>query len=238
MGILLNIICRFQFIIVILQILFISCSKLDTVSGISAISSYKYLALGDSYTFGTSVCGACSFPNQLLDSLKEEEQKDISLTSIAQTGWTTSDLINGINTISPANDFDLVTLLIGVNNQFRRTPFSIFQNDFVILLEKAISLGNNNRNNIIVLSIPDYSYTPIGRYYRTPGIISKEIDEYNKFLSGICVQQNIYFQDITDISRSGLDHPNLVASDELHLSTIAYGEIVERIFKKASSILR
>ena len=105
-------------------------------------------------------------------------------------------------------------------------------------LEKAIILGKNDRNKVIVISIPDYSFTPIGQYYTTPEIVSDEISQYNDFASIKCQQENIYFQDITDISKLGLEQPDLVASDDLHLSEVAYSKIVERIFNKASSILQ
>ena len=128
--------------------------------------------------------------------------------------------------------------MIGVNNQFSRIPFSVYEEEFPILLEKAIILGKNDRNKVIVISIPDYSYTPIGQYYTTPEIVSDEISQYNDFASIKCQQENVYFQDITDISKLGLEQPDLVASDDLHLSEVAYSKIVERIFNKASSILQ
>ena len=173
-----------------------------------------------------------------MDSLNKGQVNNLTLLSIAQTGWTTTDLINGVVDINPPNDYDLVTLLIGVNNQFRRIPFSVYEEEFPILLEKAIYLGKNDRNKVIVISIPDYSYTPIGQYYTTPEIVSDEISQYNDFASIKCQQENVYFQDITDISKLGLEQPDLVASDDLHLSEVAYSKIVERIFNKASSILQ
>ena len=162
----------------------------------------------------------------------------MDLLSIAQSGWTTTDLINRLINVNPPNDFDLVTLLIGVNNQFSRIPFSVYEEEFPILLEKAISLAKNDRNKVIVISIPDYSFTPIGQYYTPPGIVSDEISQYNDFLSIKCQQESVYFQDIKDISRLGLEQPDLVASDNLHLSEVAYSKIVERLFNKASSILQ
>ena len=106
------------------------------------------------------MCERCSFPVQLSDTLFKYYDEDISLLSIAQTGWTTTNLINQISTINPLNDYDLVTLLIGVNNQYQRIPFSVYEEDFPYLLETAILLAKNNHNRVIVISIPDYSYTP------------------------------------------------------------------------------
>jgi len=221
-----------------MTILFSSCFNSFTENNKSIIINYKYLALGDSYTYGEAVCDTCNFPSQLLDTLNNDQNKIVTLLSIAQTGWTTTDLINELNSINPPSDFDLVTLLIGVNNQFQRIPFSVYEQEFPLLLEKAIDLGKNNHSRVIVISIPDYSFTPIGQYYTTPEIVSSEITQYNEFASTICEQENVYFADITDITNLGLLQPELVASDYLHLSSLAYEKIVERIFEKVSSILK
>ena len=219
-----------------MTIIFSACFNSVTENDKPITINYKYLALGDSYTYGEAVCDTCNFPNQLLDSLNNDQNKIVTLLSIAQTGWTTTDLINELITINPSSDFDLVTLLIGVNNQFQRIPFSVYEEEFPILLEKAIGLGKNNHSRVIVISIPDYSFTPIGQYYTTPEIVSSEITQYNAFASAICEQENVYFADITDITNLGLLQPELVASDYLHLSSLAYRKIVERIFEKVSSI--
>jgi len=204
---------------------------------VSQAVKYKYLALGDSYTYGESVCETCSFPVQLIDTLYKYHDEDVSLLSIAQTGWTTTNLINQINTINPSNDYDLVTLLIGVNNQYQRIPFSIYEEEFPAILETAIFLARNDHNRVIVISIPDYSFTPLGQLYSNSNVISNEIAQYNEFSSSLCEQENIYFEDITDITVLGLVQPDLVAPDGLHLSKLTYSKIVERIFEKASSVL-
>ena len=238
MEIFLHDLSKFRFRILLISIFFITCFNSDIDKDFPQISNYKYLAMGDSYTYGQGVCDTCSFPNQLMDTLNKVHANNLDLLSIAQSGWTTTDLINRLINVNPPNDFDLVTLLIGVNNQFSRIPFSVYEEEFPILLEKAISLAKNDRNKVIVISIPDYSFTPIGQYYTPPGIVSDEISQYNDFLSIKCQQESVYFQDITDISRLGLEQPNLVASDNLHLSEVAYSKIVERLFNKASSILQ
>ena len=238
MEIFLHDLSKFRFRILLISIFFITCFNSDIDKDFPQISNYKYLAMGDSYTYGQGVCDTCSFPNQLMDTLNKVHPNNLDLLSIAQSGWTTTDLINRLINVNPPNDFDLVTLLIGVNNQFSRIPFSVYEEEFPILLEKAISLAKNDRNKVIVISIPDYSFTPIGQYYTPPGIVSDEISQYNDFLSIKCQQESVYFQDITDISRLGLEQPDLVASDNLHLSEVAYSKIVERLFNKASSILQ
>jgi len=112
---------------------------------IQTSASYNYLALGDSYTIGESVCASCRFPNQLVDSLNTKINTNGNLKIIAKTGWTTTNLITAIETENPSNDYDLVTLLIGVNNQYQQKPFSIYETEFPQLLDKAIRLANGKK---------------------------------------------------------------------------------------------
>lgn len=190
-------------------------------------TSLKILSLGDSYTIGQSVCETCRFPEQLKDSLTNNiDNSSFELQIIAQTGWTTTSLINAIDTNNPSSDFDLVTLLIGVNNQFLNRPFSIYEQEFRDLVKTAIEKAKGNPNNLIVISIPDYAYTPFGNGNQT---ISQEIDEYNHYAQDYCSLSGISYIYITDITRDGLNNPNLVASDGLHPSELAYSKFVERI---------
>lgn len=153
---------------------------------------------------------------------------------IAQTGWTTTNLKNAIAAQNPANNYDLVTLLIGVNNQYQNKPFSLYEQEFPELVNIAIEKAKGNKNNVIVVSIPDYAYTPFGNGNTT---ISAQIDIYNAFAENYCIQNNITFVNITDITREGLAQPTLVANDGLHPSDLAYFRFVERIFPKAKVIL-
>jgi acyl-CoA thioesterase-1 len=216
--------------------LLVSCSVNDTVQTSSSEKTIKYLALGDSYTIGQSVCETCCFPIQLQNELKNYlTSKDIFVTNvIAQTGWTTTNLKSAIASQNPTNDYDLVTLLIGVNNQYQNKPFSLYELEFPELVNIAIDKAKGIKANVIVVSIPDYAYTPFGNGNTT---ISAQIDTYNAFAENYCIQNNITFVNITDITRQGLLQPNLVASDGLHPSEIAYSKFVERIFPKAKIIL-
>ena len=190
-------------------------------------TTYNILALGDSYTIGQSVCETCRFPEQLKTSiLNNTENKQIDLKIIATTGWTTTNLINAIDDSNLNNEYDLVTLLIGVNNQYQGKPFSIFETEFPELLETASTLAKGDKNNVIVISIPDYAYTPFGNGNES---ISNDIDKYNTFIENYCSSQNITYIYITDITRMGLENPELVASDGLHPSKLAYSKFVERI---------
>ena len=188
----------------------------------------KLLSLGDSYTIGTSVCETCSYPEQLRSNLISMLGSDmkIELDILATNGWTTADLIKGYETNKLLNDYDLVTLLIGVNNQYQGIQFSVFKKEFEDLIEKTIISANNDETSVIVLSIPDYAYTPFGNQSE---VISKDIDRYNLFTSQYCLAKGITYLDITDISREGIENPKLVASDNLHLSKFAYKKFVERL---------
>ena len=188
----------------------------------------KILALGDSYTIGESVCETCRFPEQLKDSLiiKFDADYNFDLQVIAQTGWTTSNLKSAINTQKPETNKDLVTLLIGVNNQYQNKPFLLYEQEFPELVQTAKRLAQGNENNLIVISIPDYAYTPFGDGKTS---ISEDIDKYNAFARNYCLSNHIAFIDITDITRMGLENQALVASDGLHPSELAYAKFVERI---------
>lgn len=216
--------------------LLVSCSVNDTVQTSTNGKTIKYLALGDSYTIGQSVCETCRFPIQLQNELKNYlTSKDVFITNIiAQTGWTTTNLKSAIASQNPTNDYDLVTLLIGVNNQYQNKPFSLYELEFPELVNIAITKAKGIKANVIVVSIPDYAFTPFGNGNTT---ISTQIDAYNAFAENYCIQNNITFVNITDITRQGLAQPNLVAIDGLHPSELAYTKFVERIFPEAKVVL-
>lgn len=195
-------------------------------------NSINYLALGDSYTIGQSVCETCRYPEQLQTNLKTIYPKtDFSLKIIATTGWTTTNLISAIKTQNPDSNYDLVTLLIGVNNQYQHMDFAVYKKEFPELLNKAIALAKGNYKNVIVLSIPDYAYTPYAKNFpeADKSKISAEIDQYNAFAESFCITKEVQFISITDITRQGLNNTNLVASDGLHPSESAYKLFVERM---------
>jgi acyl-CoA thioesterase-1 len=196
----------------------------------------KYLALGDSYTIGQSVCETCRFPEQLKSRLYGlNTSNSYKLDVIAKTGWTTSELLDAIKDQNPSNDFDLITLLIGVNNQHQGNLFSVYEKEFPELVNKSIELAKGDKSNVIVVSIPDYAFTPFGYGNKT---ITTEIDSYNTFAQNYCVKNDIQYIYITDITRKGLLDPTLVASDNLHPSDKAYGFFVDRLIQNAVAVLK
>ncbi|NRA92986.1 MAG: SGNH/GDSL hydrolase family protein [Psychroserpens sp.] len=196
-------------------------------------SEIKILSLGDSYTIGQGVCVTCRFPVQLKDSISNRLNRDTTVDIIAQTGWTTTVLFDAIVEANPSTDHDLVTLLIGVNNQYQGKPFSLYEQEFPQLVSQAVALANGEPNRVIVISIPDYAYTLFGQNFGNPVVTSSEIDMYNAFAEQYCMDNNISFVNITDISRLGLEQPELVASDNLHPSELAYTLFVKRLIPVA-----
>ncbi|WP_036156439.1 SGNH/GDSL hydrolase family protein [Maribacter forsetii] len=195
-----------------------------------------YLALGDSYTVGESVAFEDSFPAQLSTEIEKNKGLVVNTTVIAQTGWRTDQLIASIGNRESA-DYNLITLLIGVNNQFQSRPFSQYEAEFEVLLNKAISLAGNDSNKVIVLSIPDYYFTPYGQSNGNE-LISIELDGYNNFAKSTAKAKGVTFLDITDVTRRGLDEKELVANDGLHPSALAYEKFVERLYPLVSTRLK
>lgn len=213
--------------------LFVGC-KGAAVSGIQGSSdletkTVKYLALGDSYTQGESVCESCSFPMQLMQRIAKQEKVKVVTEVVAQTGWTSSDLINGLRSKQLGSDFDLVTLLIGVNNQYQDKDIKTYEMDLSNLLLKSVQFAGGDRDKVILISIPDYAYTPQGQESADPSAISTEINQYNTVAKKLAEANGIAFVNITDISRQGLANADLIAEDKLHPSATAYSSFVSEI---------
>ena len=192
----------------------------------------KYLALGDSYTIGQGVDLAESWPIQLGAKLIENSFSVDKNDIIAQTGWETTDLLNALAD-SSLEDYNLVSLLIGVNNQFSNRPFETYTTEFDLLLNQAIELVGVNRT--FVVSIPDYGVTPFGS--NNSENIASELDEYNAYAASKCQTLNIPFINITEISRQLGDNNGALAADNLHPSGTQYGKWVEEILPVVLEIL-
>ncbi|GHN01888.1 lysophospholipase [Cytophagales bacterium WSM2-2] len=187
----------------------------------------KYVALGDSYTIGESVSEKERWPNQLAEALSKNGVQIERPTIIATTGWRTDNLANAMAIAKLKNEYDLVSLLIGVNNQYQGKPIEQYTSDFRKLLDRAIELAKGVKENVFIVSIPDYGFTPFGANNRQK--ISAEIDQFNDVAKKICSDNGIKYIYITDISREGLNDPALVAADGLHPSGKMYAAWVKRI---------
>jgi len=183
----------------------------------------KFLALGDSYTIGESVAEPERWPNQLAAKLKIPQP-----TIIATTGWRTDNLKDAIEAASLKPEYDLVSLLIGVNNQYQGKPIEVYEREFEELLQTAIKLAKGKKKNVFVVSIPDYGFTPFGKAKQEK--ISTELDQYNAINKSIAAKYNIQYFDITPISRKGFEDTELVAADGLHPSGKMYAQWVELIY--------
>jgi lysophospholipase L1-like esterase len=188
-------------------------------------TSYTYLALGDSYTIGESVKESERFPNQLATALGVENIKISNVKIIARTGWTTDELQNAIATsgLTADSTFSMVSLLIGVNNQYRGRSVDAYKPEFTALLERAIKFAGGKKERVVVVSIPDYAFTPFGGGRSS---ISTGIDQFNAANEAITKTMGVAYAQITPLSREGLNDPTLVATDGLHPSGKQYGQWV------------
>ncbi|AWV98751.1 lysophospholipase [Arcticibacterium luteifluviistationis] len=207
-------------------------SEIDNKNG-----SISYLALGDSYTIGERVATDERWPVQLVEKLQANNIAINSPQIIAKTGWTTAELDNGINAVNPQNTYDLVSLLIGVNNQYRGLSSASFKPEFEALLTRAIGFAGGNKSKVFVVSIPDYGVTPFGQKGE-PEKIAKQIDEYNKIQEDICAARGIVYFDITPISRNAKTDLGLVAEDGLHPSAKMYGQWVDLMLNDVLSLVK
>lgn len=190
----------------------------------------NFLALGDSYTIGQGVPSAEAFPARLVASMITMGKTFRPAEVIAKTGWTTRDLINAMQAHAFSRDnYDLVTLLIGVNNQFQGLPIETFATEFEQVLEMALRLAGGKKHRVWVLSIPDYTITPFGRAAAGRQNQEESIDDYNELKKHICQNYGVSFVDITEISRLVNGRPDLLAADGLHPSGKMYDLWVEKI---------
>lgn len=192
------------------------------------------LSLGDSYTIGERVDEADRFPNQTVLLLHSKGIYFEKPKIIATTGWTTDELLHAIQQENIQQTFDFVTLLIGVNNQYRGRNAEEYRKEFVQLLELAITFSGNKKNHVIVLSIPDWGATPFaeGSDRRK---VAAEIDLFNSINKEESINRGVHYIDITPISRKVTDDPSLIAADGLHPSGKMYeqwAQLVQEIIAR------
>jgi lysophospholipase L1-like esterase len=211
----------------------LSCSATTEKGKTPTVTPINLLSLGDSYTIGTSVETSSNFPNQLKDSLTNYGYKIDQLNIIAKNGWTTKNLIDGIDDEKPTqNYYDLVTLLIGVNNQYQSKDFSVYKTELKVLIETAIAHSKKGKDGVIILSIPDYSVTPFVNT-NNKEIVSQEIAKYNQFKEYLADSVGIEFINITPISVQAAEDLSLIAPDQLHPSAKMYSLWVAEMLDKS-----
>jgi len=202
-------------------------------------SGVRYLALGDSYTCGQSVEQQDSFPFQLL---RAAQSKGIDMADpqvVAETGWTTRNLIMGLNQAKlEGSRFDLVTLAIGVNNQFNGMSLVEYGRQFEMLLDSAVALAGGRPSRVIVLSIPDWGVTPYAaKSGRDLKSVAPQINAFNAKAQAICAAKKVAFVDVTGISRQAASDPSLITTDGLHPSGKQYALWVQALLPKVLTAL-
>ena len=194
----------------------------DTTDTTNTTVARTYLALGDSYTIGQSVATSERFPVQTVAMLNNVNIKFRQPEIIAQTGWTTGNLTFRLDNTPPLqSQYDIVTLLIGVNNQYQGRTQEEYRQQFTTLLERSIQYAGNNKQHVFVLSIPDYGVTPFASG-RNRELIAKQIDSFNTINRTISLQYRVNYIDITGDTRLAATDPSLVATDGLHPSGTEY----------------
>jgi lysophospholipase L1-like esterase len=218
-----------------------SCSKEKLPSpatgGAPAAGTLAYLALGDSYTIGEGATTAERWPVQLAEMAR---QRGVALAEpeiIARTGWTTSDLSAAIANARLTKTYDLVSLLIGVNNQYRGQSVAVYRTEFQQLLRTALGLAGNRPQRVVVLSIPDWGQSPFASG-QDRARIGGEIDQFNAAARQECQSLGIAFIDITPLSRAAAGDNSQFTRDGLHYSGIQMGRWAQLVLPTVEAVLK
>lgn len=218
----------------------ISCSKTNmsiapTTTIPANLSAKTYLALGDSYTIGQGVSAADRFPHHTVLLLRAQNININDADIIATTGWTTKNLLDALTSTNLQTNYDVVSLLIGVNNQYQGRSIEEYKSEFTLLVNRAIQYAGNMPSHVFVLSIPDYSKTPFAQIYDTAKI-SREIDQFNAANKAIALQLGVNYLNITPISRE--TDPELLSGDGLHPSGKQYYRWAELLAPMMQQVLK
>ena len=198
---------------------------------------YTYLALGDSYTVGEQVPFHDSFPYQTAKLLRRDKVEVTDPVIIAKTGWTTDELAMAVREEGIKETFSVVTLLIGVNNQYRGRDVENYREEFTQLLTQAIVFANGHTQNVFVVSIPDWGVTPFAEG-RDRAKVAHEIDAYNKAKKEITLAHKCHYTDITDSTRKNGTTKDYLAEDGLHPSGKEYKIWAERLLPAVAKVLK
>ncbi len=203
---------------------------------VAASNAKSYLALGDSYTIGQSVDSAERFPAQTAAILQHKGYNISTIDYIATTGWKTVNLQWAIEDLRTTKMYDVVTLLIGVNDQYLKRDTTDYREHFTNLLQKAIRFARNNNKHVFVLSIPDYGVTPFGAEVK--GInISSQIDDFNAINKSVTQLYEVNYTDVTGISRYDAIDSTTLAPDDLHPSGKQYAQWASALADKMWKVL-
>lgn len=205
-------------------------------AGSAPVAELRLLHLGDSYTIGEGVLPHERWPSRLAALLRASGLRVAEPRIIARTGWTTDELARGIDSEPPTGEYDLVTLLIGVNDQYRGWLADEYRDPFRSLLEKAVGFAGGRASRVIVLSIPDWGVTPFAAN-RDRSAIAEEIDRYNTINSEATAQAGAHYVDVTPISRGAASDSFLLASDGLHPSGAMYEDWARLVLPVAKRAL-
>ncbi len=239
---------RYYLILLSLSLL-LACDKKEQVAMIAipvtpttpidTTTPLTYLALGDSYTIGEAVKAEESFPYQLVSQLKNVGLNFAAPKIIAKTGWTTDELQLAIKEAHLTQTYDVVTLLIGVNNQYRGYSTTTYRKEFAALLQTAITFAKQGKSSVFVVSIPDWGVTPFGKNSgKDIKLISKEIDAFNAINKEESLAMGVSYVDITPGSRNASTNLSLIASDGLHPSGKMYTDWASALLPPISLALK
>ena len=210
-----------------------------TASGARAAEPLRVLALGDSYTIGEGVPESERWPVQLARRLGKAGVPCSTPTIVARTGWTTDELRAAIARAELAPPYDLVTLLIGVNNQYRGYPMDQYRREFGELLERALAFADRRADRVVVVSIPDWGVTPFAREAgRDAATIARELDAYDAVARELAQARGVAFVDVTAVSRQRGAEPEMLAADGLHPSGRMYELWTDRVLPVVLQRLR
>jgi lysophospholipase L1-like esterase len=200
--------------------------------------SPRFLALGDSYTIGEGVASGDNWPHQLVAAIRREGLDIADAQILARTGWTTDELSAAMDAHEFHPPYALVTLSIGVNNQYRGRDVENYRHEFHALLQRAIALAGNDPRRVVVVSIPDWGDTRFGAQSgRDVHAIARELDAYNAANAQISTTLHARYASITARSRADAAAPGMLAADGLHPSAAAYRGWLQRILPQARSAL-
>ena len=197
----------------------------------------RFLALGDSYTIGEGVREEDRWPTLLVDRLERHGFRIRDVQLVAQTAWTADELADAIDETKPVGPFDLVTLMVGVNDQYRSRPVDAFAPEYERLLTRAVGFAGGKRGRVIAISIPDWGATPFAKG-RDRSLIGREIDAYNARSRDLARRARVTWVDVTASSRAALSELSLVTADGLHPSGEMYSRWAELIAPVAIAALK